>query len=134
MSAAIIRALLTGSAELAAQVPDNRILQGAQASPPAVLPALIVSELAVIPESALGGQAAASLMTSQVQVTAVCVDYAQTKELVGMVRRACNFRSGQLAGLEAVRAVHERTGPDFSDEAGRPCQAIEFGITYYEPN
>jgi hypothetical protein len=134
MSAVIIRSLLTGSAELIAQVPESRILCAAPAQSPAAPPALVVSELACIPEPALGGQAASSLVTGQVQVSVVSADYARTKELVGLVRRACNLRSGQFAGLEVVRVVHERTGPDFSDPAGMPCQAIEFGITYYEPN
>lgn len=134
MSAAVIHTLLTGSAEVLAQVPESRILRGAPAQVPAALPALIVSELACIPEPMLDGQAPASLVTSQVLVTVVSSDYVQTKELVGKVRRACNYRSGTLAGLDVVRVIRDRTGPDFNDEADMPCQAIEFGITYYEPN
>lgn len=134
MSAAIVLALLAGAADVTAQVPAQQIHPGAPPPAAAATPALFVGDIATVPEPGLDGRAAFSLMTCQVQVTAVSGDYGQVKALIDAVRRACNFQSGRIAGFDVVSILRAQTGPDTIDDAGMYRQPIDFSVTYFEPN
>lgn len=133
MSAKIIRALLAGALEVTARVPVERIVAGIVKEGTA-LPALGITEVGDMPVGAFDAQAEYSVVTQRVQVTAMCKTYPEVKSLIKMVRRACNFKSGQIAGESVISIVRDTVGPDLDDVAGNCFQSIDFKVTYYEQN
>lgn len=133
MSVKVIRALLVGAAAVVARVPADRIVAGVVKEGTA-LPALGITEVSSAPVGAIDGQAAYSIVTSRVQVTVMGQAYPDVKALVDLVRRACNFQRGLIAGVNVVSIVRDNVGPDLEDDAGNRFQSIDFMVTYHEQN
>jgi hypothetical protein len=134
MSTKVIRALLVAHAPLTALVPAERIMAGTLPEG-VVLPAIGLTEVSVVPVSALDAQAEFSLVTSRVQVTIMAKDYPGTKPVLEATRKACNFARGQIAGTDVASVLRDTVGPDFSDDAaGIHFKTLDFKITYHEPN
>jgi hypothetical protein len=133
MTAKIIRALLVGATEITSDVPVDRIVAGTvKAGTP--LPALGITEIGGAPVGSMDAQAEFSIVTERVQVTAMCKTYPEVKALLKLVRRACNFQRGTIAGENVVSIVRDTVGPDLDDPAGNSFQSIDFKVTYYEQN
>ena len=133
MSVKVIRALLVGTVGVTAKVPAERICAGTmkEGTP---LPAIGITEISLLPVSAIDGQAEYSVVTSRVQVTAMAKTYPEVKELVDLVRRACNFQRGLIAGVSVISILRDTVGPDMADDFGNSFQSIDFKVTYYEQN
>lgn len=133
MSVKAIRALLITDGAVLARVPADRIAAG-DVPVDAGLPALGITEVSLVPIGAFDAQAEYSVVTSRVQVTVVGKPYPDVKALLDLVRRACNFQRGQIAGVDVVSVVRDTVGPDLSDAAGNTIKSIDFKVTYHEPN
>lgn len=133
MSTKVIRALLVDAAEVVSRVPIDRIVAGV-VTESAELPALGITEVGSVPVGAIDGHAEHSVVTSRVQVTAMGKTYPEVKALVDLVRRACNFQRGSIAGIDVISVVRDTVGPDLDDDAGNSFQSIDFKVTYHEQN
>lgn len=133
MSVKVIRALLVGAATVVAKVPADRIIAGTLKEG-VELPALGITEVSSVPYGAIDGHAEYSVVTSRVQVTIMAKAYPDVKGLVDLVRRACNFQRGLIAGVDVISVVRDTVGPDMSDDAGNSFQSIDFKVTYHEQN
>ena len=130
----VIRALLVANAALVALVPAEKIFVGA-VKQGAALPTLLVSDIVTTYQPKIDAQAAYSIATSRVQITAMGKDYPGVKSLIGAVRRACNFQRGAIAGVPVITVVCAGVGPDFSDDdSSTHFQSIDFKVTYHEAN
>lgn len=133
MSVKVIRALLIADGAVLSRVPDDRIAAG-DVPIDAGLPALGITEVSLVPVGAIDAHAEYSVVTSRVQVTAVGKPYPDVKALLDLVRRACNFQRGEIAGVDVISVVRDTVGPDLSDPAGNTIKSIDFKVTYHEPN
>jgi len=133
MSVKVIRALLLGAAAVIARAPGDRIAAG-NVSVDKGLPAIGITEVATVPIGAFDAQAEATIVTSRVQVTVVGKPYPDVISLIDLVRRACNFERGQIAGIDVVSVLRDTVGPDMEDVAGNTIKTIDFKVTYHEPN
>lgn len=134
MSTKVVRALLVASATVTALVPETQIMAGT--IPEGVpLPAISITEVSVVPVSAIDAQAEYSLVTSRVQVTIMTKDYPSTKPILDAVRKTCNFERGMIAGVDVASVVRDTVGPDFSDDAATiHFKTVDFKVTYHEQN
>jgi len=133
MSVKVIRALLVGAPAVLARVSADQIVAGViKGVTP--LPALGITEVSSVSVGAIDGQAEYSIVTSRVQVTAVGKAYPEVKSLIDLVRRACNFQRGAIAGIDVISIVRDTVGPDLADDAGNSYQSIDFKVTYHEFN
>lgn len=135
MSVKAIRALLLAHGAVLARVSGNpdRIAAG-DVPADALLPALGIKEVSAVPVGAVDAQAEYSIVTSRVQVTVVGKPYPVVKEILDLVRRACNFQRGQIAGVDVISVVRDTVGPDLGDTAGNTIKSIDFKVMYHEPN
>ena len=133
MSVKVIRALLVANAATIAVVPADRIVAGVVPVDTA-LPALSVTHISTVPIGAIDAVAEFTLVRSRVQVTVVTSDYPAGKELADIVRRACNFKRGLIAGLEVASITRDTVGPDYQDQAGAHFGSIDFMVTFHERN
>lgn len=132
MSVKVIRALLLGAEAVTARVAD-RIAAG-DVAVDKVLPAIGLTEVVIVPIGAFDAQAEYSIVTSRVQVTVVGKPYPDVAVLIDLVRRACNFERGQIAGVDVISVLRDTVGPDMGDVAGNSIKTIDFKVTYHEPN
>jgi hypothetical protein len=134
MSVKVIRALLVASTTLSALVPASRIMAGTVPDDTS-LPAIGITEVSLVPVSAIDAQAEYSLVASRVQVTIMAKDYPSTRTILDEVRRACNFARGVIADVDVASIVRDTVGPDLSDDAvGVYFKSIDFKVTYHEQN
>lgn len=135
MSVKVIRALLVADGTVLARVAGNpdRIVVG-DVPAIAVLPALGIKELSLVPISAFDAQAEYSVVTTRVQVTVVDETYQDVAAIITLARRACNFERGQIAGVDVISVLRDTVGPDMKDVAGNSIKTIDFKVTYHEPN
>lgn len=133
MSVKAVRALLLGAASVTARVHADSIVAG-DVPAKASLPALGIMEISSVPVGAFDAHAEYSVVTSRVQVTAMAKEYPDVKALIDLVRRACNFQRGPIAGVSVISVVRDTVGPDLEDLAGNHIQSIDFKVTYHEPN
>lgn len=83
----------------------------------------------------IDAQAPYSLAEGRVQVTAMAKDYPGAKALQRAVRKACNFKSGEIGGVTVVSILCDGPGPDLSDHAASiEYQSLDFLVTFHEPN
>jgi hypothetical protein len=132
MSVKVIRALLLGAETVTARVAD-RIAAG-DVDADRDLPAIGLAEVSMVPIGAFDAQAEYSIVTSRVQVTVVGKTYPDVIALIDLVRRACNFERGQIAGVDVISVLRDTVGPDMEDVAGNSIKTIDFKVTYHEPN
>nr|WP_314540137.1 DUF3168 domain-containing protein [uncultured Massilia sp.] len=128
-----VRALLLAAKDVTARVPADSIVAG-DVPVDAALPALGIKEVSSVPIGAFDAQAEYSVVTSRVQVTAMAKAYPDVKALLDLARQACNFQSGQIAGVSVISVVRDTVGPDLQDVAGTYFQSIDFKVTYHEKN
>jgi len=133
MSVKAIRALLLADAAVLARVQVDSIAAG-DVEADASLPAIGVTEVGLVPIGAIDAQSAYSLVTSRVQVTVAAKEYPEVQAVLGLVRRACNFQRGKIAGVDVVSVLRDTVGPDLEDAAGNPVKSIDFKVTYHEQN
>ena len=133
MSVKAIRALLLADGAVLARVLADSIAAG-KVPPDAVLPALGLTEVVAVPIGAFDAQAEYSTVTSRVQIAVVAREYPDVQMILGLVRRACNFQRGHLAGVDVISVLRDTVGPDMEDAAGNPVKTIDFKVTYHEPN
>jgi len=133
MSVEVILELLLASGDVAAHVVAASIVPGVVREG-AALPALGITEVSSVPVGAIDGQAEYSVVTARVQVTVMAATYPEVKSVLDLVRRACNFQRGQIAGVDVISVVRDTVGPDLEDMAGNHFQSIDFKVTYHEKN
>lgn len=132
MSVKVIRALLLGAGAVTARVAD-RVAAGDVAVDKG-LPAIGLTEVVAVPIGAFDAQAEFSIITSRVQVTVVGKAYPDVIAIIDLVRRACNYGRGQIAGTSVISILRDTVGPDMGDVAGNSIKTIDFKVTYHEPN
>jgi hypothetical protein len=115
------------------RVPADSVVAG-DVPVDATLPAIGIKEISSVPLGAFDAQAEYSVVTSRVQVTAESRTYPEVKALLDLVRHACNFQRGTLAGVDVISIVRDTVGPDLQDMAGTYSQSIDFKVTYHEIN
>lgn len=133
MSVKVIRSLLVASAATTEVVPVERIVAGVVPVDTA-LPALSITHISTTPIGALDAAAEFSLVRTRVQVTVMTKEYPAGKELADIVRRACNFERGLIAGIDVVSVMRDTVGPDYQDQAGTHFGSVDFMVTYHEQN
>ncbi|QOY96331.1 DUF3168 domain-containing protein [Massilia sp. UMI-21] len=99
----------------------------------AALPAIGVREISSVPVGAIDAQAANSLVTSRVQVTAHVKTYPELAGALRAARQACNFERGLIADVDVASVVRDIIGPDLQYESGH-AKSIDFTVTHHEPN
>lgn len=132
MSVKSIRALLAGAAAITAHVAD-RVMAG-DVPEGTAMPALGIKEISSVPVGAIDAQAEQSVVVTRVQVMVMAKAYPEVKPLRDLVRRACNFQRGPIAGVDVISIERDTIGPDLQDEAGNHFQSIDFKVTHYEQN
>lgn len=131
---AIIVALLQGHAPLLASVASANIMGGTlpQGTP---LPAIAVTEVSLTERPHVEAHALATSVTARVQVTIVAATYPAQKAMLALARKACNYKSGLIAGITVTSVMRIANGPDFNDpDAGYFQQSMDFAVTYSEVN
>lgn len=129
----VIYHLLSNNAPLASLV-STRIFGGIIPQE-AALPALAYNHVSTVENSTIDANSPYGLVTSRVQVTVVSKDYPQLKNIVSLVRKACNYQRGSINGVIVNSIVRDVVGPDFIDDAASLfTQSIDFKITYHEQN
>ena len=130
----VIRALLVADTALLAVVPAARVIAGVLPQGTA-LPAVALTEVSTAEVSRIDAQAVYALVECCVQITIFVADYPQQKQLLDLVRKACNYKRGTVAGVVVSSVRRESNGPDFNDPAaGFYMQSIDFKVIYHEPN
>ena len=100
-----------------------------------ILPAIAYTHVSTVENSTIDANAEYALVTSRIQVTVVTADYPALKNIINLVRQACNYKHGTIKGIAVNSIRRELTGPDFrDDEAALFMQSIDFKITYHELN
>lgn len=129
-----IRALLVVSAPVITLVPATKIVAGVVPQATA-LPAISIMHISTVDLAAIDAQADFALVTSRVQVTVMAKDYPAIKALIDVVRKACNYQRGTIAGVGVASIVRDTVGPDFvNDDATIYYQTIDFKVTHHEQN
>lgn len=128
---AILRSLLIASDELKLVVPEAQIKSGVL--PIGIpIPALALTEVVQTEIPRIDGLDPI-LCNGMVQVSVFALSYPQQKQIMRLVRRACNYKNGVLAGFETVSVTRESNGPDFQDtDSNIFMQTITFSVVYYE--
>lgn len=134
MSEKVIYSLLKNYAPLTAIVPVAKIYAGVIAQE-AVLPAIAYSHVSTVENTTIDANAAFALVTSRIQVSVATKDYPQLKDIISLVRKACNYSRGTINGVIVSSIVRELVGPDFRDDESKVYfQSIDFRVVYHEPN
>ncbi len=133
MSVKVIRALLAASQATTAHVPAERIVAGV-VPVGTQLPALSITHISTTPIGAIDAAAEFSLVRTRVQITVMTQDYPTGKLLADLVRRACNFKRGLIAGVDVASVMRDTVGPDYQDQAGAHFGSVDFMVTYHEQN
>ena len=133
MSVKSIRALLVGAAPVVARVPEDQIMAG-DVPIGTPMPAVGIKEIVSVPVGAIDGQADRSVVVTRVQVMVMAKAYPEVKPLRDLVRQACNFQRGLIAGVDVISIERDTVGPDLQDDAGNYFQSIDFKVTHYEQN
>lgn len=127
---AVIRSLLAEAVAVTAVVPAARIAAGVLPLATA-LPALGVSQVSGAERSTVSMAEMTKLQTERVQVMVHAVSYAQQKQLVGLVRRACRNRAGLVGGTDLDSILPGGEGPDgFEPDPAIYQQTIDFLVRW----
>ena len=131
---AVLRETLAADSALLAVVPATRIISGVIPKG-TTLPCVAVTEVVTTEIATIDAQAIAGLVYGRAQVTILAPQYTVQKQILSLVRLACNYKRGTIAGFEVVSIRRLSNGPDFGvPEAGIHGQTLDFGVTYYEVN
>lgn len=133
-SEAIAYNLCKVNSNLLAVVPLARMYAG-EIPLNSVLPAIAFNEVSTVENTTIDGNAAYALVTGRVQVTVAAKDYPSVKNIITLIRKACNYQRGTIAGYTVSAIMRDVIGPDFRDsDAGILYQSIDFKIIYHELN
>lgn len=125
----IIVALLKADADLLALIPATRMFPGAIPQT-AKFPALAYTNISDNDRHTLSGTEAAVIETGRVQITVAAQDYPSKERLIGLVRRACADKRGQIAGITVNNVRSAGIGPDLDNtDAGIYGRTIDFLVT-----
>lgn len=132
MSGVIIaRRLLTDSAALVALVPATKIIAGIIPQGTA-LPCIAVTEISSTDRNTLSAMAVIKV-TERVQITVMASTYAQAKQVIALVRKACRNKLGTVGSFANITCRLDGKGPDFTDsEAGFAQQSQDALLTFNE--
>ena len=133
-SLAIIYNVLKVDAPLLVSVPLTSIYMGV--IPLNVsLPAIALTEISTVENTTIDANATFALVTGRVQITVAAKDYVSVKNIIKLVRKACNYKNGTIAGFIVSVIMREYVGADFrDDDANIFYQTIDFRIVYHEQN
>ncbi|MES2499563.1 MAG: DUF3168 domain-containing protein [Pseudomonadota bacterium] len=133
-SEAITYNLCKVNTALLAAVPLARMFAG-EIPLNAVLPAIAFNEVSTVENTTIDANAAYALVTGRVQVTVAAKDYPTVKNIITLIRKACNYQRGEIAGFTVSAIIRDIVGPDFRDsDSGIYYQSIDFKIIYHELN
>lgn len=127
----IVRALTVADVALIAVVPATKIGAGVIAqgtAPPIIALTEVVSTDRNIPKPGTKRR-----VSERIQATIIAQTYAQQKQILALLRKACADKIGTIAGITAVTVHTAGRGPDFNDpEAGFYMQTQDFLVGYEE--
>ena len=129
----IIHTLLTNASAVTAVIGAGNIWPGElpQGTP---LPALGVSHISTTELPTLDASALFGLLESRIEVTVLAKDYATVKSLLTLVRKACNYQRGSIAGLAVASIRRDLVGADARDSDLQVfSQTLDFIVTWQDP-
>lgn len=125
-----IRALLIAHTPLTNVVPSTRILPG-MIPIGTTLPAVAYNFISGVRPKSIG--MATLMTTSRIQVTVMTKNYADQKEIIGLVRAACDAKQGDFGGTDVDSCIVDIEGPDQrDDDAGIFMQTVDFMLKWRE--
>lgn len=134
MSEKAIYSLLRNSAPLTAIVPIARIYSSVIPQD-AILPSISYSHVSTVENTTIDAYAEFALVTSRIQVSVATKDYAQLKDIIRLIRKACNYNRGTINGVIVNSIVRESIGPDMRDDESKVYfQSIDFRVVFHESN
>lgn len=126
----VIYNLLSTNNDLLAVVPSTRIY-GGLIPLNASLPAIASNVVSTIQETSIGLKTLK--YRSRVQITVACKTYPQVKQIIALVKAACNNKQGTFNSVQTDSVILDNVGADFRDDAlGIYYQTIDFKINYSE--
>jgi hypothetical protein len=124
----IIYNLLSTNATLIAVVPVARIYAGLIPLR-TVLPAIAYSHVSTIQETTVA--LTTQKVRSRVQITVATKTYPELKNIMMLVKSACNNKQGIFNGVVTDSVILENVGADFrDDDATIFYSTIDFRLTY----
>ncbi len=129
----VIFALLEAHAPLITFVAD-RIYAGSIPQD-STLPAIAYDHVSTIELTTIDANSEYALVSSRIQVTVATKDYPQLKNIISLIRKACNYKRGTINGVIVNSITRELIGPDFkSEDQSLYFQTIDFKVLYHEAN
>jgi len=129
----VIYALLDAYAPLTAIV-STRIYAGSIPQESA-LPAIAYDHVSTVELTTIDANSPYGLVSSRIQVTVASDDYPQLKEIITLIRKACNYKRGTINGVIVNSITRDLIGPDFKNEdQSLYFQSIDFKVLYHEAN
>ena len=129
----IIHALLAAATAVTAVVSD-RIYPG-ELPQGTAMPALGVSHISTIERPTINAGSAYTMVQTRIEVTVLSKDYVTLKNLVRLVRAACNYQRGVFATYTVISVMQELIGPDMRDsDLTVFSQTIDFNVTWQQAN
>lgn len=130
----VIYNLLSTNSALTAVVPVGRI-KASLIELETVLPAIAYSHVSTYENTTIDANSLYALVTTRIQVTVAANTYPVVKNVIDLVRKACNYKRGTINGVIVSSIVRENVGADYrDDEAKIHYQTIDFKVTYHELN
>jgi len=125
---AAIRALLIAHAPLIAQVPATRILPGLIPLG-TVLPAIAYNLISGVPQKSI--DMSTQIVRARIQVSVQTKTYPQQKQIIELIKAACDAKQGTIAGYHIDSVMADIDGPDLrDDDAGIYMQTVDFIVKY----
>jgi hypothetical protein len=120
--------LLKTNAPLTAVVPVARIYPGLIPLN-AALPAIAYNHISTVQETSIS--LTVQKVRSRVQVTVAAKTYTEIKNIIKLVKTACNNKQGTFNGVKTDSVILENVGADFRDDsAGIYYGTIDFRLAY----
>ena len=129
----VIYALIESHTPLTAIV-STRIYAGSIPQDSA-LPAIAYDHVSTIELTTIDANSEYALVSSRIQVTVATNNYPQLKNIITLIRKACNYKRGTINGVIVNSITRELIGPDFkSEDQSLYFQTIDFKVLYHESN
>jgi hypothetical protein len=124
----VIYELLKTNAPLVAAVPVARIYSGLIPLS-ATLPAIAYNHISTVQDTSIG--LTTLKVRSRVQITVAAKTYPEIKNIVKLVKTACNNRQGTFNTVKTDSVILENVGADYRDDsAGIYYGTIDFRVNY----
>jgi hypothetical protein len=125
-----IKAMLDAHAPLTAIVPATKIFAGLIPINTA-LPAVAYNFISGVRPKSIG--MTTQMTMSRIQVTVQAKTYAQQKQLIKLVRNACDAKQGPFGGTDVDSCMVEIEGPDQrDDDSSIFMQTVDFMVKWSE--